>query len=91
MADETSNKKLVTFLIYSGTCHATLKVLEVLAAAQGTPGNHKKAGSLFARGYHAFTGNLKKEFGKGKLPVILCNLALGMGQSWRSVLQVVHI
>jgi hypothetical protein len=48
-ADKTSDEQLVPSLIYSGTCHATLTVLEVLAAARGTPGNHKKAEIPFAR------------------------------------------
>ncbi|EFP78569.2 uncharacterized protein PGTG_04525 [Puccinia graminis f. sp. tritici CRL 75-36-700-3] len=93
---QTPNSQLVPTLIYSGTRHATLKVLEVLDAARETPGQHLIAGSDFARRYHACTGELDKQdcisdFAEGKVPLISCTLALGMGQNWRSVRQVVHI
>jgi ATP-dependent DNA helicase RecQ len=96
LAEETPSNQLVPTLIYSGTRHLTLKVLEVLAAARGTHGDHLNAGSLLGRRYHACTGKLDKEdcieeFGQGKFPLISCTLALGMGQNWRTVRQVVHI
>ncbi|PLW51981.1 hypothetical protein PCANC_08441 [Puccinia coronata f. sp. avenae] len=46
LAEDTPNNQLVPTLIYSGTCHLTLKVFEVLAAACGTRGDHLNAGSL---------------------------------------------
>jgi superfamily II DNA helicase RecQ len=49
---QTPKNQLVPTLIYSGTRHATLKVLEVLDIARKTPGHHFIAGSDFARQYH---------------------------------------
>jgi ATP-dependent DNA helicase RecQ len=93
---QTPENQLVPTLIYTGTRHATLKVLEVLDIARETPGHHLVSGSDFACRYHACTGKLDKQdcisdFAEGRVPLISCTLALGMGQNWRSVRQVVHI
>jgi superfamily II DNA helicase RecQ len=48
LSKETPNNELVPSLIYSGTCHLTLQVLEVLATARQTPGDHLIPGSNFA-------------------------------------------
>ncbi|KNF04350.1 hypothetical protein PSTG_02692 [Puccinia striiformis f. sp. tritici PST-78] len=69
---------------------------EVLDDARGTPGQHLVPDSPFARRYHACTGDLDKrdcisDFGAGGVPLISCTLALGMGQNWKAVRQVVHL
>ncbi|PLW13259.1 hypothetical protein PCANC_18940 [Puccinia coronata f. sp. avenae] len=95
-AKDVPSSELVPSLIYSGTRHMTQTVLEILSVARGTPGEYKIADSLFGRRYHACTGKRDKEdriadFGQSKFPIISCTLALGVGQNWRTVRQVVHI
>ncbi|EFP84707.2 uncharacterized protein PGTG_10866 [Puccinia graminis f. sp. tritici CRL 75-36-700-3] len=90
------DEQLVPSLIYSGTRVRTLQVLEVLDQARGTPGNHLNPRNSFARRYHACTGELDKkdvidDFASGKVPVLSCTLALGMGQNWKLVRQIIHI
>ncbi|PLW19019.1 hypothetical protein PCANC_09806 [Puccinia coronata f. sp. avenae] len=75
LACKTPNDQLVPYLIYSGICHATLTVLQVLVATQGTPVDHTNPESSFGCRYHAVTGALDKAdciegFSQGQLPVI---------------------
>jgi superfamily II DNA helicase RecQ len=88
--------QMVPSLIYSGTRMRTLQVLEVLDQARETPSNHLNPCNSFARRYHACTGDMDKkdvidDFASGKVPVLSCTLALGMGQNWKLVRQIVHI
>ncbi|OAV92039.1 hypothetical protein PTTG_05180 [Puccinia triticina 1-1 BBBD Race 1] len=74
----------------------TLQVLEALDRARGTPGNHLNPRNSLARRYHACTGELDKQdtildFAQENVPILSCTLALGMGQNWKLVRQVVHI
>jgi superfamily II DNA helicase RecQ len=92
------DEDVVPALIYTGTRALTLTVLEVLDKARGTPnlGSNLAPYSTFARRYHACTGDLDKQdaingFSKGKIPILACTLALGMGQNWKLVRQVVHM
>ncbi|KAH9465108.1 hypothetical protein MJO28_006875 [Puccinia striiformis f. sp. tritici] len=92
----TPDDQMVPSLIYSGTRARTLQVLEVLDRARGTTNDHLNPHDSFARRYHACTGELDKkdtieDFAGGKVPVLSCTLALGMGQNWKLVRQVVHI
>ncbi|KAA1122026.1 ATP-dependent DNA helicase sgs1 [Puccinia graminis f. sp. tritici] len=94
--EETPDESLVPSLVYSGTRNLTLKVMEVLNKARGTPGEHLIPRSSFSRRFHAVTGELDKQecltdFANGKVPLISCTLALGMGQNWNLVRQVVHM
>ncbi|KNE93805.1 hypothetical protein PSTG_12809 [Puccinia striiformis f. sp. tritici PST-78] len=94
--DETPDDQLVPSLIYHGTRKRTLQGVEVLAKYRGTPRNHLDPRNTLARRYHACTGDLDKkdtieDFSQGKVPILSCTLALGMGQNWSLVRQVVHI
>ena len=93
---EIPSNNIVHTLIYSGTRHWTLKVLEVLDRACGTGGETLAPESKFTRRYHACTGELDKkdvisDFMLDKFSVISSTLALGMGQNWKSVRQVIHL
>jgi superfamily II DNA helicase RecQ len=81
-------------LIYSGTRRKTGKVLEVLAAARGTPDDASNARSKLARRYHSCTSKNEKtlcveDFGNKRFPVVSCTMALGMGQNWKRVRSVI--
>jgi superfamily II DNA helicase RecQ len=89
-ASEVPNDQVPPTLIYSGTRRKTGKVLEVLAAARGTPDDASNARSKLARRYHSCTGKNDKtlcveDFGNERFPVVSCTLALGMGQNWKRV------
>jgi superfamily II DNA helicase RecQ len=92
----TPNDQMVPSLIYSGTRVRTLQVLEVLDQARETLNKNKDPQNTFARRFHACTGDDDKtdvinDFAAGKVPVLSCTLALGMGQNWKLVRQIVHI
>ncbi|WAR60684.1 hypothetical protein PtB15_9B623 [Puccinia triticina] len=94
--EDNPDEELVPSLIYTGTRQRTLQVLEVLDRARGTPGNHLNPCNSLARRYHACTGELDKQdtildFAQENVPILSCTLALGMGQNWKLVRQVVHI
>jgi superfamily II DNA helicase RecQ len=81
-------------LIYSGTRRKTGKVLEVLAAARGTPDDASNTRSKLARQYHSCTGENDKtlcveDFGNKRFPVVSCTMALGMGQNWKRIQSVI--
>ncbi|KNZ63897.1 hypothetical protein VP01_1087g5 [Puccinia sorghi] len=69
-------------LIYPCTGHMTWKVLQVLDLAQGNSGKNMRMGNK---------QNLIEDFSAVKVPIISSTLALGMGQNWRSVRQVIHL
>ncbi|KAI7955518.1 hypothetical protein MJO29_006917 [Puccinia striiformis f. sp. tritici] len=92
----TPNEKAVPSLIYCNTRRKTGQVLEVLAKARGTPEDAANPRSTFARRYHSCTGDndkedVAKDFGEGRLAVVLCTMALGLGQNWTRVRSVVHL
>ncbi|KAI7944924.1 hypothetical protein MJO28_010619 [Puccinia striiformis f. sp. tritici] len=92
----TPGNQMVPSVICSRTWAHTLQVLEVLDQARETTNNHLNPHNLFALRYHACTGELDKkdaieDFTGGKVPVLSCTLALGMGKNWNLVRQVVHI
>ncbi|POW05922.1 hypothetical protein PSTT_09343 [Puccinia striiformis] len=83
----TSDEKVVPTIIYSGSRHRTVKVLEVLDQARGGPDAAINSESTFARRFHSITGDLCKmdvaeEFGSGKFPIVSATMALGLGQNW---------
>ncbi|PLW55454.1 hypothetical protein PCANC_07017 [Puccinia coronata f. sp. avenae] len=93
--DQTPESNIVPSLVYSGPQNHTLQTLRAMDVAQGTPDQHLNASNTFARRYHACTGQRDKEdtikaFTDNGLPIIACTLALGMGQNWSRVQQVIH-
>ncbi|POW04952.1 hypothetical protein PSTT_10055 [Puccinia striiformis] len=92
----TSDEKVVPTIIYSGSRHRTVKVLEVLDQARGGPDAAINSESTFARRFHSITGDLCKmdvaeEFGSGKFPIVSATMALGLGQNWSRVRSVIHM
>jgi superfamily II DNA helicase RecQ len=93
---EIEDKNISPTLIYSGSQHATLKVMKVINQAQGTPGCEYKPHSSIICQYHAASGEKEKkevvnDFNMGKLPCMSCTMALGLGQNWKHVWQVIHM
>ena len=83
-------------LIYSTTQALTIQALLVINEARRTPDAHNKPNSSFARCFHACIGNQEKEnvishFKDGKFAVISSTMALGLGQNWKRVSQVIHV
>ncbi|KAI7949863.1 hypothetical protein MJO28_008684 [Puccinia striiformis f. sp. tritici] len=92
----TPDEKVVPTIIYSGSRHRTIKVLEVLDKARGSGDAAEDPDSTFARRFHSITGNLGKvdvaeDFGAGKFPIVSATMALGLGQNWSRVRSVIHM
>ncbi|EFP87618.2 uncharacterized protein PGTG_13989 [Puccinia graminis f. sp. tritici CRL 75-36-700-3] len=93
---EIEDKDIPPTLIYSGSRHATLKVMKVVNQARGTPGCEYKPHSSIIRRYHAASGEKEKkeavnDFNMGKFPCMSCTMALGLGQNWKRVRRVIHM
>jgi Lhr-like helicase len=88
--------KLVPTLIYSTTQNLTKQVMKVVNDARRVPGGENVASSLLICQYHSTTGNLEKvdfveDFENAIFPMILCTMALGLGQNWKQVRRVFHV
>jgi superfamily II DNA helicase RecQ len=75
-------------LIYSGTCKATLNVIDVVQKARGEKKYAYSNESQLIRRYHACTGDEDKldcvnNFEKDKFPIFSSTMALGLGQNWK--------
>lgn len=93
-ASDVSHSQYPQALVYSGTQNHTLTVLKILHKARGTPQGAKNGLSSFARRFHAATGPIDKlsrinDFASGLFLVLACTLALGMGQNWSCVREVI--
>ncbi|KAA1139256.1 ATP-dependent DNA helicase sgs1 [Puccinia graminis f. sp. tritici] len=87
---------VVPTLIYSGTRNATFQVMKVLNVANGTAGEEENPDSALIRRYHACTGDMDKEdviggYEREEFPCISSTMALGLGQNWKRVGQVIHM
>ncbi|POW21733.1 hypothetical protein PSHT_02101 [Puccinia striiformis] len=92
----TPNNQVIPTIIYSGSRHRTIKVLDVLDQARGEPGAATDSESTFARRFHSVTGEACKtevadDFGAGKFPIVSATMALGLGQNWSRVRSVIHM
>ncbi|KNE88582.1 hypothetical protein PSTG_18008, partial [Puccinia striiformis f. sp. tritici PST-78] len=92
----TPNNQVIPTIIYSGSRHRTIKVLDVLDQARGEPGAATDSESTFARRFHSVTGEACKtevanNFGAGKFPIVSATMALGLGQNWSRVRSVIHM
>ncbi|KAA1077444.1 hypothetical protein PGT21_007932 [Puccinia graminis f. sp. tritici] len=92
----TPDAKVVPTIIYSGSRHRTMKVLDVLDRARGAPDSANNSESTFARRFHSITGDLCKidvanDFAEGKFPIVSATMALGLGQNWSRVRSVIHM
>ncbi|OAV90543.1 hypothetical protein PTTG_08117 [Puccinia triticina 1-1 BBBD Race 1] len=93
--EKTPDEKVVPSLIYSTTWALTMQALKVINTARGTTGGQNNPFSSFARRYHSCTGDLTKgdtikDFASDKVAVMLCTMALGLGQNWKRVWMVAH-
>ncbi|KAA1128574.1 ATP-dependent DNA helicase sgs1 [Puccinia graminis f. sp. tritici] len=91
--NDVSNEDLVPTLVYSGSRNRTLTALEVISMARETPAESMNPSSTCARRYHSCTGDLDKndcveDFATGKVPIVSCTMALGLGQNWKRVRMV---
>jgi hypothetical protein len=94
--EDTQDNQLPQCLVYSSTWHKTMKVLEVVDRARGTPGGLLDPKTSTVRRFHACTGEFDKadtirDFASKKARLISCTMALGMGQNWPHVQTVIHI
>jgi superfamily II DNA helicase RecQ len=94
--NDVSNEDLVPTLVYSGSRNRTLTALEVISMARETPADSMNPSSTCALRYHSCTGDLDKndcveDFATGKVPIVSCTMALGLGQNWKRVRMVVHM
>ncbi|OAV98880.1 hypothetical protein PTTG_25548 [Puccinia triticina 1-1 BBBD Race 1] len=94
--EDIKSSKIVPTLIYSGTRNATFQVMKVVNKARGTSGEEYNPNSQLIRRYHACTGDMDKEdtingYEAGNFPCISCTMALGLGQNWKRVRQVIHM
>ncbi|KAA1122120.1 hypothetical protein PGTUg99_028820 [Puccinia graminis f. sp. tritici] len=90
---DVPDDKVVPTLIYSSTRNQTLQVMKVVDEARGTPGTSMRPNVMLVRRFHSCTGEkdklkVVKDFAAGKLPMISCTMALGMGQNWSRVRRV---
>ncbi|KAH9806905.1 hypothetical protein DFH28DRAFT_918562, partial [Melampsora americana] len=81
-------------LIYSGSRNGTLEAMKVVNKAQGTPRGEEDPDSTLIRRYHSCIGKKEKlreieGYTNDEFPIISCTNALGLGQDWPSVMQVV--
>ncbi|EFP77316.1 uncharacterized protein PGTG_03272 [Puccinia graminis f. sp. tritici CRL 75-36-700-3] len=93
---EVLDAQIVPTLIYSSSRNRTLQVMKVVDEACGTPGVSMRPNSLVVRRFHSCTGEKDKlkvveDFAADKLLMISCTMALGMGQNWSRVRQVIQM
>ncbi|KAH9806823.1 hypothetical protein DFH28DRAFT_919178 [Melampsora americana] len=93
---EVSNNQIPPTLIYTNTRKKTMTALKVLNTARGVSKGEFNPKSPFARRFHSNTGPTDKttaiaDYAKGVYPVITCTLALGLGQNWTRVRQVIQM
>lgn len=89
-----SDHEMVRTLIYSGTQNSTWTSTQMVHLARGNPLQAHDGNSPCARRYHASTGPNDKmtraeEYGNGEFSTICCTNALGLGQDWSIVDQVI--
>lgn len=89
-----SNENLTPMIIYSGTRHATMNVIETVSKARGQPMDASNGNNNCIRRYHSVTSNNDKlrnvrDYGEGKYPILSATSALGLGQNWTRVRIVV--
>lgn len=83
-------------LIYTNTRQKTMTALKVLNNAREVPKGEYNPKSTFARRFHSNTGPTDKksniaDYSKGIYPIIACTLALGLGQNWTWVRQIIQM
>ncbi|EGF98851.1 uncharacterized protein MELLADRAFT_95094 [Melampsora larici-populina 98AG31] len=83
-------------LIYTNTRRKTMTALKVLNRARGVVKGEYNPISTFACRFHSNTGPTDKtaaiaDYSNGVYPVITCTLALGLGQNWTRVRQVIQM
>ncbi|KAH9816483.1 hypothetical protein DFH28DRAFT_1159692, partial [Melampsora americana] len=90
------DKQIPPTLIYTNTRKKTMTALKILNEARGVTKGEYNPISTFARRFHSNTGPTDKtvaiaDYAKGVYPVIACTLALGLGQNWTRVRQVIQM
>lgn len=93
---KVTNNQIQPTLIYTNTRKKTMTALKVLNKARGVVKGEYNPISTFARRFHSNTGPTDKvaviaDFSKGLYPVIACTLALGLGQNWTRVREVIQM
>lgn len=83
-------------LVYSGSRAGTMAALIKLNQGRGTPRDAFNAQSTFGRCYHSCSGEKTKlqrmeAYAEDKFPVISCTSALGLGQNWTKLQQVIQL
>ncbi|KAI7942920.1 hypothetical protein MJO29_012764 [Puccinia striiformis f. sp. tritici] len=95
-ANDVPDEEMVPTLVYSGSRNRTLTAMEVFDMARETPGACFVPRGNGIRRFHSCTGDQDKkdvvsDFSAGKVPVISCTMALGLGQNWKRVRMVAHM
>lgn len=88
------DEEMIRTLIYSGTQNATWTVSRVVHSARGNVQQAHDGNSSCCRRYHASIGPKDKltraeEYGDSKFSTMSCTNALGLGQDWSIVDQVI--
>lgn len=83
-------------LIYTNTRQKTMTALKIINTARRVPKGEYDSKSTFARRFHSNTGPTDKktniaDYARGVYPIIACTLALGLGQTWTRVRQVIQM
>lgn len=96
LRSEVPDNQIPPTLIYTNTRQKTMTALKVLNTARQVPKGEYNARSTFARRFHSNTGPTDKkaniaDYSKGIYPIIACTLALGLGQNWTRVRQVIQM
>lgn len=91
---EVLDEDMTQTLTYCGTQNATWTASESLHLARGNPQQAHDGNSSCCRRYHASTGPKDKltraqDYGDGKFSTMACTNALGLGQDWSIVDQVI--
>lgn len=88
------DEEMIQTLIYSGTQNSTWTVSRVVHSARGNAKQAHDGNSPCCRRYHASTGPQDKltqaeDYGDSKFSTMSCTNALGLGQDWSIVDQVI--
>lgn len=94
--DQIPDSDITPTLVYSGSRAGTMAALIKLNVGRGTPGDSLNARSLFGRCYHSCSGERTKlsriqDYSDNKFAVVSCTSALGLGQNWTKLKQVIQI